>query len=305
MMANVDFPFTDRQGKTKVLSVNDSSTRIDFSSKGIASIDLSPIRQCLRLRDFLIYDNELSELDLSPISSCNLLRTVVLRKNRLREIDLSALAEHMELERLDLRENQLQTLDISSLANHQNLEKFQMDSNPILEIDISALLTCRELKEVDLDRHTKIKASRNLQEAVRGPIKQYKKRIMWVEREQQQQAPTQRAGAISVDRVSSMTLGVLKSVPRITMEELTQYTNMSIEQTRELVFLLVGEEKVVGRYEAGTDEFISLEATQTTKELRSQGVKMQKCQNCGKPLPKVLYAGDRYTCEACGHVNEG
>ncbi|MFW9919476.1 MAG: hypothetical protein ACFFED_07740 [Candidatus Thorarchaeota archaeon] len=303
-MANVEFPYIDKRGNTKVLSVNDSTTRIDFANKGITSINLEPIRRCLRLRDLLIYDNELVELDLSPLGGCNLLRSIVLRDNRLRSLDLSPLSEHMDLERIDLRGNQLQSLNVDPLANHQNLEKFQIDGNPLLEIDISALITCRKLKEVGLDRHMKIKASRNLQDALQGTLRKYKKTIIWIDRAKTQ-APVQTQGPVTSGRASSMALGVLKSVPRISMEDLTQYTNMTLEETRELVFLLVGEGKVAGRYEAQTDEFISLEATQTIKELRSDEVKMQKCRHCGKPLPRILVAGDRHTCEACGNVNEG
>jgi len=304
-MTRIDCPYVDKKGKTKVLTVSDSTSRIDFTNKGIQSIDLTPIRRCLKLRDFVIYDNEISELDLSPLSGCPSLRTVVFRNNRLKELNLSPLSEHVHLQRIDIRGNQLQSLDVNPLADHQNLEKFQLEGNPLLEIDISALLTCRRLKEVSLDRHMRIMASRNLQDAISGPIRKYKKRILWIARAKQVEQQSQPSGPMSSSKASRMALGVLRSVPKIAIEELTQYTNLTVEETRELVFLLVGEGKVAGRYEAATDEFISLEAAQTIRELRPEGSGIQKCKHCGKPLPRVLVMGERFTCEACGSTNEG
>ncbi len=303
-MAKVELSYINRQGRTKTLSVNHTATRIEFTNKGIASIDLSPIRECIRLRDFLIYGNELVELDLTPLQGCPLLRTLVLRDNRLREIDLSPIRESMELSRLDLRENQLQSLDLEPLANHQGLDKFQLEKNPLLELDISPLLTCRGLKEVTLDRHLKLKASRSLAGAVRGPMTKYRNRIVWYERQFTPTSTQKPIQAVSSNHASNMALGVLKSVPRITMQELTRYTDMSVEDTRDLVFLLVGEGKVSGRYEPSTDEFISLDAVQTVKELRSDEIVVQRCQYCGSPLPRRLIPGDRIACEACGQTNE-
>jgi hypothetical protein len=307
-LAKVEFPFIDKKGKTRVLSVNENVTRIDYTNKGIAKIDLTPIRRCLRLRDLLLYGNELSELDLSPLAGCTMLETLVLRENRLVGLDLSPLVEHIQLDRIDLRKNQLQSLNVDPLANHLKFEKFTLEGNPILELDVSALITCRGLKEFTVNRHTKLKADKSLMAAIRGPIRKYKKRIIWIDRQAaQQMAQThQTAVAATVNEgVKSTLLGVLKSVPRISMEKLAGYTQMSVDDTRDLVFVLVGKGDVEGRYDPDTDDFISLSAAQTAKELRSDGLKMQRCQHCASPLPRVLVTGDRLTCENCGMVNEG
>ncbi|MFW9848475.1 MAG: hypothetical protein ACFFF4_05000 [Candidatus Thorarchaeota archaeon] len=307
-MAKIDFPFIDKNGKTRVLNVNDNATRIEFTNKGIASIDLSPIGNCLRLRDFHMYGNEISDLELSPLNRCSLLRSLVLRGNRLGTLDLSPLKEHLELERVDLRKNHLQSLNVDALANHLKLEKFTLEDNPLLELDISALITCRGLKEVSLDRHTKLKADRRLMAAVRGPLRRYKNRIIWIDREAAQQMAQAHQTAVAAtvnDGIKDTTLGVLKSVPRISMEKLSGYTNMSVDETRELVFVLVGQGDVEGRYDPDSDDFISLSAVQTVKELRSDGPIMQRCQHCGSPLPRVLVTGERFTCQSCGSVNSG
>ncbi len=293
----------DKNGKTKVFTIHDSATRIEFANKGIATIDLTRLGHCLRLRDFLIYDNEIANLDLTPLGGCNLLRTLVVRRNKIRELDLSPLSGHMEIQRIDLRGNQLQSLNVDPLANHQMLEKFQTDGNPLLELDVSALITCRKLSDVSIDRYVKIKASRNLMNAIKGPLSKYKKHIIWIERGVGV-ADASRPQKVS-ESATEVTLGVLKSVPRISMQELTGYTGMSLDDTRELVFALVGKGDAAGRYEPQTDEFISLDAVQTAQALKSTGPEVQRCNYCGNPLPRALTTGERFTCPACGQVNEG
>ncbi len=307
-MAKVQFPFVDRKGKTRVLEVNENATRIEFTNKNITSIDLSPVVSCLRLRVLHMYGNLIQQIDLSPLSRCTLLRTVNLRENKLVEIDLSPLVEHSELERIDLRKNQLQSLNVDPLANHMNFEKFALEGNPLLELDVSALITCRGLKEVKLDRHTRLKADKSLMAAVRGPLRRYKKRIIWIDRQAAQQMAqkhqTTVAATVNASTKSTM-LGVLKSVPRISMEKLSEYSEVSVDDTRDLVFVLVGQGEVEGRYDPDTDDFISLSAVQTVKELRSEGPQMQRCKQCGSPLPKILVVGERFTCQSCGKVNIG
>jgi hypothetical protein len=231
-----------------------------------------------------------------------------LRENKLAEIDLSPLAEHTELERIDLRKNQLQSLSVDPLANHMKFEKFALEGNPLLELDVSALITCRGLKELKLDRHTRLKADKSLMAAVRGPLRRYKKRIIWIDRQAAQQMAQkhQTTVAATVDESTKNTLlGVLKSIPRISMEKLSEYSEVSVDDTRDLVFVLVGQGEVEGRYDPETDDFISLSAALTAKELQSGGPQIQRCQQCGSPLPRVITTGERFTCQNCGMVNEG
>ncbi|MDF1538540.1 MAG: hypothetical protein P1Q69_06525 [Candidatus Thorarchaeota archaeon] len=306
-MAKVEFPFVDTKGKTRVLSVNDSATRIEFTNKGIASIDLTPMRQCLRLRDLLLYGNDIPQLDLTPLAGCTMLQTLVLRENRLQTLDLSPLNEHIQLIRIDLRKNQLQSLNVDPMANKRMLEKFTIEGNPIMEIDVSALITCRKLKDVDIARHTKVKADRSLLNALRGPLRSYKNRIIWIDRQttqnQQQQDPQHMPSVSST--VKTTVLGLLMSVPRISMDSLSQHCGVSPDEARELVFVLVGKGEVAGRYDPDSDEFISLVAVQTARELRSDGPTVHQCQYCSSPLSRALTAGDRLVCESCGQVNEG
>lgn len=302
-LAKIELPYVDKNGRTKVFTFNDSATRIEFINKGIATIDLTRLSHCLRLRDFLLYDNDIAELDLTPLGGCNLLRSLVLRRNRLRKLDLGPLSGHREIQRIDLRENQLRTLDLGPLAEHHMLERFQTEGNPLLQLDISALITCRKLKDVKIDNYVKIKASRNLMDALRGPLSKYKKKIHWIDREA---AESQPAEAREVpESVSEVTLGVLKSVPRITMQDLTGYTGMSLDDTRELVFALVGKGEAAGRYEPNSDEFISLDAVQTAEALKSDRPEVQRCYYCGSPLPRLLEKGEQIKCASCGHVNQG
>jgi hypothetical protein len=151
-------------------------------------------------------------------------------------------------------------------------------------------------------------ADKSLMAAIRGPLRRYKKRILWIDRQSaQQMAQTHQAtvvASVSGD-IKATVLGVLKSVPRISMEKLSGYSEMSVDDTRDLVFVLVGKGEVQGRYDPDTDDFISLSAAQTAKSLRSDGPTVQKCQHCGSPLPRILATSERFTCQSCGMVNEG
>jgi hypothetical protein len=88
------------------------------------------------------------------------------------------------------------------------------------------------------------------------------------------------------------------------MESLLPYSDLPVDKTRELVFELVGSGAVAGRFEPESDEFISLDAVQAAKEMRAEGPAVRLCAFCGKPIPRVLMPGERYTCESCGQVNQ-
>ena len=310
-VVNVEIPFTDHSGKTKAFRVSDGTTAIDLTGKGIAAINLSPVRMCVALTRLLLNENELSILDLSPLTACPLLTVLALKKNKLQSIDLSPLRDLTQIQAIDLRGNQLTALDLSPIRNHMALQKVFLAGNPLAELDISALFTCGGLREVDLGKYAKLKADRVFMGFSGGAMLQYKKQITWSDTktlEAQAAAVAQsRTKTPSQDPRDSMrkkVIGVLKSHGRISMEKIMPYSELSIDETRKLVFELVGSGAVAGRFEPESDEFISLDAVQAAKVMRSEGPLMRQCPFCGKPLPRVLMPGEHHTCEGCGQISQ-
>lgn len=304
-MANVEIPYTDHSGKTKAFRVSDGATSIDLSGKGIAAINLSPIRMCMVLTRLLLNENELSTLDLSPLASCRPLTVLALKRNKLQSLDLSPLKELTQIQAIDLRENQLIALDLSPLRNHMALQKVFFAGNPLAEFDISSLFTCTGLREAELGKHVKLKADRAFMGFSGGPMLQYKKQITWIdtkapEAQARARAPSQDPRDIMRKKV----IGVLKSHCRISMENLVPYSELPIDDTRKLVFELVGSGAVAGRFDPESDEFISLDAVQAARVMQSEGSLMRQCVFCGKPFPRALMPGESHTCESCGRVNQ-
>jgi Leucine rich repeat len=312
-VVEVEIPFTEHGGKTRAIRVNDNTTTIDMTGKGIAAVNLTSVRACGRLTRLLLNDNELTVVDLSPLTACPQLTVLALKKNRLQGLDLCPLKDLTRLEALDLKENMLTRLDLSPIKKHMSLQKVFLAGNPLTELDVSALLTCRSLKEVDIGRHVRLKADMTLAGSSVAVMQQYKKQITWVDaRTLETQAATVTAAqshikALSQDIQDSMrkrVLGVLKSQTRICMEKLAPYSGLPVDETRELVFEFVGSGAVTGRFDPDTDEFISLDAVQAASLMRSEGPVIQKCRYCGKPFPKTIMPGESYTCESCGQVNQ-
>jgi hypothetical protein len=100
-------------------------------------------------------------------------------------------------------------------------------------------------------------------------------------------------------------LGILKSFPRITISKLSEYCGLSESDARNLMFELIGDDLVSGRFNPETDEFISTHAAVASKKIRSDSQSVAKCMHCGKPLPQALKSGDELTCPSCGMVNVG
>ncbi len=305
-MATMTFTYKDKKGKEKRIRVGSSSTNLDFSSKNIAHIDLSPILQFTRLRKLKLYSNELQTLDLSPLGTCHTLTELVLHRNNLQEIDLSPLEKCPGLIRLDLSSNRLTQLNLAPLANHTALTKIVLTSNPLPEIDITPLFSCGVLRDFEVSSRTKLKAERRYGGHKRGALGRLKKRITWIEKsEAPVAAASQVAAPIVNGGVRTRVLGVLKSVPRINMANLTKYSEISEEDTRELVFDLVGAGEVSGRFNPSTDEFVSADAAEVSRKLKSNGTHVARCQHCGTPLQKLLASGEEFLCPSCGTLNIG
>ena len=48
-MANVDILFMDHGGRTKTVRISEKATAVDLFGKGMAAVNLSPLRVCTRL----------------------------------------------------------------------------------------------------------------------------------------------------------------------------------------------------------------------------------------------------------------
>jgi len=305
-VATMTFTYRDNKGREKRIRVGSSSTSLDFSSKNITHIDLSPILQFTRLRKLKLYSNELQTLDLTPLGTCHTLRELVLHRNHLQNIDLSPLEKCPELTRLDLSSNRLTQLNLAPLANHIVLSKIVLTSNPLPEIDVTPLYSCGVLRDLEVSSRTRLKAERRYSGYRRGALGRLTKKITWIEKSESQVAAAPQFTAPVVNGgVRMRVLGVLKSVPRINMVDLTKYSEISEEDTRELVFALVGAGEVSGRFNPSTDEFVSADAAEVSRQLRSNGTHVAKCQHCGKPLQKLLASGEEFLCPSCGSLNIG
>ena len=305
-MATMTFTYRDKKGREKRIRIGSSSTNLDFSGKDITHIDLSPILQFTRLRKLKLYSNELQTLDLTPLRTCHTLRELVLHRNHLQNIDLSPLEKCPELMRLDLSNNRLTQLNLAPLANHTALSKIVLTGNPLPEIDVTPLFSCSVLRDLEVSSRTRLKAERRYGGHKRGALGRLKKRITWIEKSEAPVAAAPQFTAPVVNGgVRMRILGVLKSVPRINMADLTKYSEISEEDTRELVFDLVGAGKVSGRFNPSTDEFVSADAAEVSRQLRSNGTHVAKCQHCGTPLQKLLASGEEFLCPSCGTLNIG
>lgn len=305
-MATMTFTYRDKKGREKRIRVGSSSTNLDFSSKNIVHIDLSPLLQFTRLRKLKLYSNELQTLDLTPLGTCHTLRELVLHRNHLQEIDLSPLMKCPGLVRLDLSSNRLTQLNLAPLANHIALSKIVLTKNPLPEIDVTPLFSCSVLRDLEVSSRTRLKAERRYAGHRRGALGRLKKRITWIEKSEAPVAATPQFTAPVVNGgVRVRVLGVLRSVPRINMANLTKYSEISEEDTRELVFDLVGAGEVSGRFNPSTDEFVSADAAEVSSKLRSKGTHVARCQHCGTPLQKLLASGEEFLCPSCGTLNIG
>ena len=100
-------------------------------------------------------------------------------------------------------------------------------------------------------------------------------------------------------------LGVLKSFQSITMTDLVNYSSLSVEETRNLVFELIADDLVAGRFDSESDSFVSATAASASKQIRSDGTTLARCMFCGKALGRALRAGDEVPCPSCGMINVG
>ncbi|MFW9788060.1 MAG: hypothetical protein ACFFE1_10320 [Candidatus Thorarchaeota archaeon] len=129
--------------------------------------------------------------------------------------------------------------------------------------------------------------------------------IQIVKREYKEE-PKQPAAPIPVtEKTVKRVLGVLKSFQTVSMEELTSYSSLGINETRNIVFELIAEDKVTGRFDSKSDSFISASAASASREIRSDQQSIARCMYCGNPLEKALKSGDEVKCPSCEIINIG
>ena len=107
------------------------------------------------------------------------------------------------------------------------------------------------------------------------------------------------------DNVRKRVLGVLKSFPRISISDLAKYSGESEDATRDMLFEMIGDNLVSGRFDPAADEFISAHAASASRAIKSTDPTLAKCMYCGKSLERALISGDEVACPSCGMVNVG
>jgi ribosomal protein S25 len=100
-------------------------------------------------------------------------------------------------------------------------------------------------------------------------------------------------------------LGVLKSFQTVSMKELTSYSSLDLDVTRNIVFELIAEDQVTGRFDSKSDSFISASAASASRDIRSDQQSIARCMYCGNPLEKALKSGDEVKCPSCEMINVG
>ena len=265
------------QGKTHKISTKDKDAFL--SRKGIFAINLK------------------------PLINCALLETLYLRENRLTSVNLSPLSQCQYLKNLHLDRNSLTSLDLTPLKNCQRLEKVTLNRNPLNKLDISPLFSSRRLETLKVPDETILYARNSLRSNLNEGISDVVGRIQWYEGESVNRKRT--SNAQIDERTMKKALGVLKSFPRISMSDLGSYSGLSPDRAREMVFELVGDGLLEGRFNAEKDEFVCVDAVVAEKKMKSKGSALARCAYCGKPLPRALTAGEELTCPSCGMINIG
>lgn len=277
-MANIILPYTNQKGEQEQESLGFLSKSCWILSAEMTSIDLTPLQESNVLEELKFTTLNLETLDLNPLAKCHKLRKLLIKSaGKLIDLNLSPLSECSSLE----------VLEISGTA--------------ISNLDITPLFQCINLRAAKISRKISLIADKKLKKnKVRG-LDKLSKRIRWYGEADDVDAIEPEVD----DLLRKKVLGVLKSFPRITISELTQYSRISSENTRNLVFQLVGEGLVEGRFDSSADAFVSTDAALASKKAKSDGLSVQSCAYCGKPLERVLNPGEEVPCPACNIINIG
>jgi len=106
-----------------------------------------------------------------------------------------------------------------------------------------------------------------------------------------------------VDDRQQVVLGALKSYPRVGMSELAELLDMTEDDVRNITLKLIASGRVSGTFDRHTDEFTSVAAAETGRELKrdsADSLEIPRCPNCFAPLDRALVPGETIECENCG-----
>ncbi len=228
-------------------------------------------------RELYLAYKDITSVDLSPIAACWKLHEVHLNGNRLSEIDLFPLSYCVRLNILRLEYNRFRTLDPRPLASCAFLREIDVSNNPLRLVHVPEEHRARGaiFGLVSMSAST---------EVVTEPV----------------------SSSVSItDTVRTRVLGVLRSMLKISMSDLTKYSCLSVEDTRELVFTLVGSGLVEGMFDPSEDTFVSASAIMAARKLRSDGLTTARCAYCGFSLPDAPEVGEEVVCPSCGTIKLG
>ncbi|MGY5871917.1 MAG: hypothetical protein RTV72_06720 [Candidatus Thorarchaeota archaeon] len=275
-MAKIEITYTNQKNEQKQFTFDSYAKLVWLNQSDMTSVDLSPLQLSSKIEELKFITSNLEKLDLQPLTKCRSLRGFSIWKAK-----------------------KLKDLDLSPLSELQNLENIELSSTSISKLDISPLFQCNNLRNVKIDR--KILLVANIKYKKTGVRDLDKLSIGWYGEEKE----NTKTDVVIDSKLRKKVLGVLKSFSRITISELTQYSGLSPDKTRNLVFELVGEELVVGRFDSSSDSFISTDAALASKKAKSDRLTIQRCVYCGKPLGQVLNPGEEVPCPACDIINIG
>jgi len=123
---------------------------LNLNRNQLASIDILPLKACTKLQKLVLAENQLASIDISPLKACTKLQELWLNRNQLASIDLSPLKACTKLRELGLPSNQLASIDISPLKECTKLQELGLNGNQLASIDISPLKECTKLRELGL-----------------------------------------------------------------------------------------------------------------------------------------------------------
>jgi hypothetical protein len=115
-------------------------------------------------------------------------------------------------------------------------------------------------------------------------------------------------GPARVGDKHQVVLGALKSYPRVGMSELAELLDMTEDDVRNITLKLIASGSVSGTFDRHTDEFTSVAAAETGRELKrdsADGLEIPRCPNCFAPLDRTLVPGETVECPNCGTTITG
>ena len=115
-------------------------------------------------------------------------------------------------------------------------------------------------------------------------------------------------GPARVGDKQQIVLGALKSYPRVGVSELAELLDMTEDDVRSITLKLIASGSVSGTFDRHTDEFTSVAAAETGRELKrdsADSLEIPRCPNCFAPLNRTLVPGETVQCPNCGTTITG